>query len=57
MPSTSKAAGGGGGEERKRMGAINRGVIGPAGRPTVVLCVTSTTGYGERQQWGGKVQA
>ena len=37
------------------MGDVNKVMIGPAG--TVDLHVTSTTGYEERQQWGGKVQA
>ena len=34
------------------MGAIKRMMIGPAS--TVDLHVTSTTGYEERQQWGGR---
>ena len=34
------------------MGAVNRVMIGPAG--TVDLHVTSTIGYEERWQWGGR---
>ena len=34
------------------MGAVNKVMVGPAG--TVDLHVTSTTGYEERQQWGGR---
>ena len=34
------------------MGAVNRVMIGVAG--TDHLHVTSTTGYEERQQWGGR---
>ena len=34
------------------MGVINRVMIGPAG--IVDLHITPTTGYGERQQWGGR---
>ena len=34
------------------MGAVIRVMIDPAG--TVDLHVTSTTGYEERQQWGGR---
>ena len=37
------------------MGEVIRVMIGPAG--TVELHVTSTTGYGERQQWGGMEEA
>ena len=33
------------------MRVVKRAMIGPAG--TVDLHVTSTTGYEERQQWGG----
>ena len=35
------------------MRAVNKVMIGPS--DTVDLHVTSTTGYEERQQWGGRV--
>ena len=37
------------------MGAVNRVMIGPAG--IVDLHVTTTTGYEEMQQWGGREDA
>ena len=47
MPGACKAGG-----KRGMMGAVNKVMMGTAG--TVDLHAISTTGYEERQQWGGR---